>query len=72
MMNIYRQDTKPTLLVVESAPRMRAAVADLLDYDFDVSASVGTGRMAVAAAVQLMPDIVVLDVSIADVSTDSR
>ena len=49
VMNIYRQETKPTLLVVEDAPRMRAAVAELLDYDFDVIASVGTGRVTLSA-----------------------
>ena len=42
---------------------MRAEVAYILGYDFDVLASVGNGRAAVQAAVQLMPDIVVLDVS---------
>jgi len=63
-MNIYRHDSKPTLLVAEDAPHMRAAVADLLDDDFNVVASVGNGRVAVNAAVQLMPDIVVLDVSV--------
>src|SRR5262245_19176471 len=62
-MNPNRQEMKPTLLVAEDFPLVRAVVAGLLEYDFDIVASVDNGQLAVQAAAQLMPDIVLLDVS---------
>jgi DNA-binding NarL/FixJ family response regulator len=42
---------------------MREMVASLLEGDFDVIASVANGQAAVEAASKLLPDILVLDVS---------
>ena len=54
---------KPKLLVAEDHLAMRAKVASLLKGDFDVVAFVGDGQSAVEAANKLMPDILILDVS---------
>jgi len=62
-MSPHQNDMRPKLLVAEDHSLLRTAVADLLEYDFDVLASVDNGRLAVEAAVALMPDIVILDVS---------
>ena len=43
---------------------MRAKVASLLQRDFDVVASVTGGLAAVQAASHLMPDLLILDVSL--------
>lgn len=56
---------RPRLLLAEDHPAMRARVASLLQCDFDVIASVANGQAAVEAANRLMPDILVLDVSMA-------
>ena len=54
---------KPKLLVAEDHLAMRAKVASLLKDGFDVVAFVGDGDSAVEAANKLMPDVLVLDVS---------
>jgi len=54
---------KPKLLIAENHPAMRAKVASLLERDFDVIASVAEGLAAVEATSQLLPDLVILDVS---------
>jgi DNA-binding NarL/FixJ family response regulator len=54
---------KPKLLIAENHPAMRAKVASLLQRDFDVVASVAGGQAAVEAATHLLPDLVILDVS---------
>jgi DNA-binding NarL/FixJ family response regulator len=54
---------KPKLLVAEDHLAMRAKVASLLQGDFDVVAFVGDGDSAVELANKLMPDVLVLDVS---------
>ena len=54
---------KPRLLLAEDHPAMRARVSSLLQCDFDVIGSVANGQAAVEAANRLMPDILVLDVS---------
>ena len=54
---------KPKLLVAEDHLAMRAKVASLLEGGFDVVAFVGDGDSAVEAANKLMPDVLVLDVS---------
>ena len=54
---------KPRLLVAEDHLAMRAKVASLLNDGFDVVGFVGDGDSAVEAANKLMPDVLVLDVS---------
>ena len=54
---------KPKLLVAEDHLAMRAKVATFLKGGFDVVAFVGDGDSAVEAAKKLMPDVLVLDVS---------
>jgi DNA-binding NarL/FixJ family response regulator len=54
---------KPKLLVAEDHLAMRAKIASLLKGDFDVVAFVGDGYSAVEAANKLMPDVLILDVS---------
>ena len=54
---------KPKLLVAEDHLAMRAKVASLLKGGFDVVAFVGDGNSAVEAANKLMPEVLVLDVS---------
>src|SRR6185436_10914336 len=55
---------KPKLLIAEDHLAMRAKIASLLNGGFDVVASVGDGDSAVEEANKLMPDVLVLDVSI--------
>jgi DNA-binding NarL/FixJ family response regulator len=54
---------KPTLLVAEDHSAMRARVVSVLQHDFDLIGSVADGQAAVEAANKLMPDILILDVS---------
>jgi len=54
---------KPKLLIAEDHLAMRAKVAGLLNGGFDVVALVGNGDSAVEAANRLIPDVLVLDVS---------
>ena len=54
---------KPKLLVAEDHLAMRTKVASLLNDGFDVVAFVGDGNSAVEAANKLMPEVLVLDVS---------
>ena len=54
---------KPKLLVAEDHLAMRAKIVSLLKSGFDVVAFVGDGSSAVEAANELMPDVLVLDVS---------
>ena len=54
---------KPKLLLAEDHPAMRARVASLLQRDFDVIATVTSGQAALEATNKLMPDILILDVS---------
>jgi DNA-binding NarL/FixJ family response regulator len=54
---------KPKLLIAEDHPTMRAMVTSLLQRDFDVVAIVANGEAAVEAANSLLPDVLVLDVS---------
>ncbi|HEV3486925.1 MAG TPA: response regulator transcription factor [Vicinamibacterales bacterium] len=65
-------DTKPRsairVLIADDHPLFREAVRKLLESDpaFQVVAEVGTGREAVAAARELSPDIVLLDLLMPD------
>jgi DNA-binding NarL/FixJ family response regulator len=54
---------KPKLLVAEDHLAMRGKIASLLKDGFDVVALVGDGGSAVEAASKLMPEVLVLDVS---------
>jgi len=42
---------------------MRERIADLLRFDFDMIAFAADGQQAIESALQLKPDIVVLDIS---------
>lgn len=65
-------DTKPRsairVLIADDHPLFREAVRKLLESDpaFQVVAEVGTGREAIAAARELSPDIVLLDLMMPD------
>jgi DNA-binding NarL/FixJ family response regulator len=54
---------KPRVVLAEDHRAMRAKVASLVQREFDVIASVASGQAAVEAANKLMPDILILDVS---------
>jgi DNA-binding NarL/FixJ family response regulator len=54
---------KPKLLVAEDHPKVRAMVVSLLERDFDVVASVANGQAAVELTNKLLPDVLILDVS---------
>ena len=54
---------KPRLLIAEDHPKVRAIVVSLLERDFDVVASIPNGQAAIEAAHKLLPDVVILDVS---------
>ena len=55
---------KPRLLVAEDHPKVRAMVVSLLvERDFDIVASVANGQAAIEATRKLLPDVVILDVS---------
>lgn len=54
---------KPKLVLAEDHPAMRAKVASLLQRDFDVIAIVASGPAAVEATNKLVPDVLILDVS---------
>jgi|SRR5215472_13368729 len=55
---------KPKLLIAENHPAMRAKVASLLERDFEIAANVAGGAAAVEAASKILPDLLILDVSL--------
>ena len=55
---------KPMLLIAEDHGAMRAKLVSLLERDFDVVAHVAAGPAAVEEASNLMPDVLILDVSL--------
>jgi DNA-binding NarL/FixJ family response regulator len=55
---------KPKLLIAEDHGPMRAKVVSLLERDFEVVANVAGGPAAVEEASKLMPDLLILDVSL--------
>ena len=62
----HRPETKPRILVVDDEPSIVDAVATSLRYEgFDVEEA-SNGRMALAAAEQRPPDLVVLDIMLPD------
>jgi DNA-binding NarL/FixJ family response regulator len=54
---------KPKVLLAEDHPAMRMKIAGILERDFEVVANVGNGLAAVEAANKLLPDVLILDVS---------
>ena len=58
-----------TLLIVDDSPTFRTFARRLLTAEgFDVVGDAWDGASAVAAAVQLRPDVVLLDISLPDTS----
>ena len=55
---------KPKLLIAEDHGAVRAKVVSLLERDFEVVANVAGGPAAVEEASKLMPDLLILDVSL--------
>ena len=55
---------KPKLLIAEDHGAMRARLVSLLERDFEVVASVAGGPAAVEETCKLMPDVLILDVSL--------
>jgi len=55
---------KPKLLIAEDHGAMRARLVSLLERDFEVVAQVAGGGAAVKEAAKLMPDLLILDVSL--------
>ena len=57
---------RPRVLIADDHPTIRAALERLLGSTCDIVASVAGGRDAVEAAARLVPDVVVLDISMPD------
>ena len=56
-----------SVLIVDDHPSFRASVRRLLEAEgFDVIGEAGDGEAAIAAAQQLQPDLVLLDVQLPD------
>ncbi len=58
-----RFDQGPRVLVADDNPAMLETVVSLLAPDFDVVGVVSDGKAALEAAVQLQPEVAVLDIS---------
>jgi DNA-binding NarL/FixJ family response regulator len=54
---------RPRVLVADDQPEIRERIADLLRPNFDVVAFATDGQRAIDSALQLNPDIVLLDIS---------
>src|SRR3954451_12231698 len=54
---------RPRVLVADDQPEIRERIADLLRPDFHLIAFAGDGQQAMDSALQLNPDIVLLDIS---------
>ena len=63
MMIDTTQHLRPTLLVVEDHPAMRAAIVTFLQGEFEVTA-ITNGQAALETAARLMPDVMILDVAL--------
>ena len=58
-----------TVLIVDDHPSFRASARRLLEAEgFDVIGEAGDGQTAIAAAQQLQPDLVLLDVQLPDLN----
>jgi DNA-binding NarL/FixJ family response regulator len=55
---------RPKILVADDHPQVREALRTLLEPVCDVIGSVGDGRALVKAAVELKPDLVLVDVGL--------
>ena len=53
---------RPRVLLADDHRMFREAVAQILNLQCEVVGAVGDGRAALAAAVELRPDVVVLDI----------
>jgi len=51
------------VLVADDQPEIRERIADLLRPDFDVIAFAADGQQAIDSALQLKPEIILLDIS---------
>jgi DNA-binding NarL/FixJ family response regulator len=56
------------VLLADDHDLLMAMVADVLADEFDVLATVGNGEQAIASAIELEPDIVILDISMPNIS----
>jgi CheY-like chemotaxis protein len=54
---------RPRVVVADDYAEMRAWIVSLLEFEFDVVATVADGRAAVDACAALHPDVVVLDIT---------
>jgi DNA-binding NarL/FixJ family response regulator len=57
-----------TVLVADDTPDMRSALVLMLERRFQVVGALSSGRDAMAAACDLEPDVILLDVSLGDVT----
>lgn len=53
--------TRPTVVIADDHPLMRAALSTVLSEAFEVVAAVGDGRELIATALRLMPRVVLVD-----------
>ena len=53
----------PRILLADDHPEMLKKVAQLLEGDFEVVAAVENGERLIEAAINLDPDLIVLDIS---------
>jgi DNA-binding NarL/FixJ family response regulator len=60
------QKRRPRVLLADDHPGMLVALRRLLEPSCDVVESVSTGHEAVEAATRLKPDVIVLDLTLAD------
>jgi DNA-binding NarL/FixJ family response regulator len=63
-----RQERRPRILLADDYPGLIVALQRLLSRSCEVVGSVSSGRDAVAAAAALRPDVVVLDLTLPDMS----
>ncbi len=59
---------RPRVLLVEDHPGVARALGHVLSPDCDVVGVIGEGREAAAAAAQLQPVVIVVDLNLPDVS----
>ena len=57
------QNMRPKLVIAEDHAAMRAKIASLVQRDFDLLGSVNGGLAAIEEAIQLRPNVLILDVS---------
>ncbi len=62
------QERRPRVLLADDYPGLLVALRRLLNQSCDVVGSVSSGRDAVEAATALQPDVIVLDLTLPDVS----